>query len=213
MLTLCASYSHLPFENSDAKVNGFPLPFPAEFFVDWNNAPDHTAQSFSEPEGAATISAGEYLEEVPALQDYTTTGAPETYGGRDHRIDEVRPGLYDLDLKDQRTPSKLIGEPTLQATYLQDVYTAVDECRGSADQEGCLGDIKAAMESTEKKATRDCKVVEVDMSIGDVDVFVTDPKLSDVLSVSATDEQIKVCAEAGQALPEAGSVYFYQKTR
>ena len=51
-VTALLGYGHLPFTGADAKIGPIPMPQPIEFLVDWNNAPDHKAQSFDEPTDA-----------------------------------------------------------------------------------------------------------------------------------------------------------------
>ncbi len=87
----------LNWGHNDAKIGAVPMPDFVEWFVDWNNGPDHTAQAFKEPAGALAIAPGKSVGDVPLLPQYKTTGVPnakvESVNGNFKGI-QSRPGLY-----------------------------------------------------------------------------------------------------------------------
>lgn len=90
------------FDNSsDAKLLGIPLPNPIEALVDWNNSPDHVAQGFPEPDGAAPVLIGKRVEQIPLMVEYDTTDAPSslyTTSKEGQTFHESSPGLYAISL-------------------------------------------------------------------------------------------------------------------
>lgn len=100
-------YGHLPFTNADAEIGPIPMPQPIELLVDWNNMPDHRAQSFgAPPEEAKELISGEQGS-IPMLTDYNTEGAPsgfngDTAGSIKGRTIESKPGLYRFKQSDTR---------------------------------------------------------------------------------------------------------------
>ena len=209
-LVITASYYNLLWGNNDAKINDFPLPGPAEWIVDIGNQSDHQAQGFERPKGAAEIEVSKSIESIPSLEEYTTIGAPSSFNTEDDHVDELKPGLYMLDLSDDTSDSQLILDEKLQETYVEELTSAAENCQ-DLNAEDCLDLLTKTFKKIEDKSTKNCKIVSVNAALGRVSVFVTDPGLSDSLTASLSEKQLRVCANSGQKLPD-GLVYMYQDT-
>lgn len=102
------------FFGADAKVGPVPMPQPIEFIVDWNNAPDHKAEGFPKPDGAAELSLSNQVVSPPLLTDYDTSGAPdalyeefvfaESVTNPANIRRQVRPGLWEVKYSLPYTP-------------------------------------------------------------------------------------------------------------
>ncbi len=110
-------YGHLVDGSVDAKIGPVPMPQPIELFVDLGNWPDHRAQGFSEPQGAADLRVGAQNTKLPILDTYRTSGVPDSTrsegptGALVH-YEESRPGLYRVDLP---SPTAKAGECVILA--------------------------------------------------------------------------------------------------
>jgi SpoU rRNA methylase family enzyme len=85
----------LDYGHIDAKIGAVPMPDVAEWFVDWNNIPDHEAQGLPKPVGALAIQAGAPVTNVPDLPSYNTSHVPRaTNVHKTGSPDQSKPGLY-----------------------------------------------------------------------------------------------------------------------
>lgn len=101
---LSLTYSHAFYTNVDATIGPIPMPQPIELIVDMNNASDHTAQAFGEPDGATSLVVGD-AGPIPLVVDFDTGGAPS--GLFVNSMDgsgrfESREGLYEFTTTSDR---------------------------------------------------------------------------------------------------------------
>lgn len=133
LIALLLSYGHVPFGNEDVKIGPLPMPQPIELLVDWNNAPDHKAQSFKEPLEAAELRISDDEMPIPVLDAYDTKGVPDaSYIDAQYSIlkEESRPGLYRVDFAFSTPKPVTEGKETKPTqrncvTVLGDYHTGV----------------------------------------------------------------------------------------
>lgn len=176
--------------DADARLMSIPLPQPIEAIVDFNNAPDHTAQGFSKPEGATPVTVGQRVTEIPLLAAYSTSDAPDASfwsGDGGYDFDESRPGLY---------------ASNFDATY----HPEREMCWSSASK------IESPCESNSAVFNENgCYVILGNYRTGATEVFTQTPGLDGKLTVEAADtKNLKVCLTDPKDSTTNGTLYVYQ---
>ncbi len=179
--------------DADARLWSVPLPQPIEAIVDWANAPDHDAQGFAKPEGAAPIVVGQPVTEIPLLPAYSTQDAPdasyENSWDTGYDFDESRPGLYASDFDGSYHPER---KTCTSGTGANQYQYPCDPRSAKFGDDGCyviLGNYRTGM----------------------TEVFTQTPGLNGKLTVEATDtKNLRVCLTDPKDETTNGTLYVYQ---
>lgn len=173
--------------HADAKLFGIPMPQPIELLVDINNAPDHKAQAFDAPQGAAEVHVGQDITDIPMLTGYSTAGAPDASFNSSaigYQFDESRPGLYESDF----------NAADRNSAY----YPATDGQDRGNQKSADFGD-------------DGCYTVLGDYADGKTVVFTQTAGLDGKIKVKAVNQrELQVCLTNPSDANAKGSVFIYQ---
>lgn len=211
-ISLVGLYGHMVagFDSTDIKAGPLPLPVaPIEVLNDLMNMPDHKAQGFEKPEGAAEISVGETTVVVPILGDYDTDGVPDgTYVGVGtnasvrNATELSKKGLYEFDFS-LRNTERLDSIDEINAQRLE------ESAAEGFDYEPI--EISDSYSSDETYLTSDaCFEITGDFIDSKTSVFTQTPSLENALQIETIDQDTaRVCVDEDAAQTD-GSIFLYQ---
>ncbi len=210
-LALVLMYSTV-WRDNDTNIGPIKAPSPVEWLVDWNNRPDHIAQSFTQVPDLEMISSKDNDEfQIPVLEDYSAEGAPSVYGSFwSGESSDVKEGLYQMNLTADKYHNTTEVEEEVNAELLAELDSTLDDCSGEYSQ-ACLNQFNEKLEEVEQDSTKECTSTNVDVfGPGGLRIFTQDESLPDRLSVSIESDSVKICSKPGDELPNS-TVYYYKE--